>query len=202
MGNDEHIENWLRIDEVTDVDGSVRHALRCASFVRDDPYTWKWIILALHSALQGACVAHLTTTASPLGAVTKRNAKEWKIYFDQSWEHDATKTPETFLMNLPDLLKSIRKANSVGSGGNAAGIVICDSEFEWLKRIHNELRNQFTHFEPMSWSIELTGLPKLISVMVRIILEIIEAGWGFRHLDSAQIDELKINLRELKRTSW
>ena len=60
-------ENWLITDESNDVAGSIRHALRTASFVGEDPQAWKWIALALHSALQGACVCHLSTTAMRAG---------------------------------------------------------------------------------------------------------------------------------------
>ena len=63
-------ETWIRTDEAEDAAGSVRHALRAGEMTANDPQAWKWVALALHSALQGACVCHLTTTAAPIGAVT------------------------------------------------------------------------------------------------------------------------------------
>jgi hypothetical protein len=70
-------ETWIRTDEAEDVAGSLRHALHAATLVNADPQAWKWVALALHSGLQGACVCHLTTTAAPVGAVAERNAGEW-----------------------------------------------------------------------------------------------------------------------------
>ena len=67
---------YERLGEAEDIAGSIRHALRCQQFTSVDPQTWKWVALALHSALQGACVCHLVSTASPFGAVTKQNAGE------------------------------------------------------------------------------------------------------------------------------
>src|SRR5436305_1244021 len=105
-------ELWVRTDEAEDVAGSIRHALRCRQFARDDPQAWKWIALALHSALQGACVSHLVTTASPLGAVTKENAGKWLAYFEASRTNPELLPPTTHLLSLPDLLKAARKAQS------------------------------------------------------------------------------------------
>jgi len=69
-------ENWIRTDEAEDVAGSMRHAIRAGRLVAEDSQAWKWVVLAVHSALQGACVCHLTETAAPLGqspSVTPRS---------------------------------------------------------------------------------------------------------------------------------
>lgn len=67
---------WVRTDETEDVAGSLRHALLCGRHVAEDEHAWKWVRLALHSALQGASVCHLTTSFVPIGAVEPRNAAE------------------------------------------------------------------------------------------------------------------------------
>jgi len=66
----------------TNVAGSIRHVIRTAHFVGEDSLTWKWVVMALHSARHSACVCHLTTTAAPEGPVTERNAGEWLAYFE------------------------------------------------------------------------------------------------------------------------
>ena len=121
-------EQWVQTDEAEDVAASLRHAIRCRQFTADDPQAWKWVALALHSALQGACVCHLVTTASPVGAVTKRNAAEWLAYFDASRSDPAAKPPQSYLMALPDLLKAVRRPRSAGDRGNAAGVDIGDRD--------------------------------------------------------------------------
>src|SRR6478672_10453369 len=99
---------WLRTDEADDVAGSVRHAICSVRLAADDPQAWKWVALALHSSLQGACVCHLTTTAPPLGAVTQRNATEWLAYHEERRINSDAKPPRTRLMELPELLKAAR----------------------------------------------------------------------------------------------
>ena len=195
-------EVWTRTDEAEDVAGSIRHVLRVAEFVDEDPQAWKWIRLALHSALQGACVCHLTTSASPVGAVTKKNCREWLAYFEETRTNQSAKLPKTYLMALPDLLKALRLPNSAGDQCNAVGIQISDKELDWLCGIHKDLRNQFTHFEPMGWSIEVSGVSELAGLIARIISEVLNVGYAFRHLDEAKRLEIRQNLEILCSRKW
>jgi hypothetical protein len=174
-------EHWIRTDEAEDVAASLRQALRCLKIAQDDEQAWKWVLLALHSALQGACVCHLLTTATPIGIVTKKNEKEWFVYLETSRTNSSAKRPETRIMSLPELLKAIRKPHSAGDRSNDFGVTLSDNELDWLKRIHTSLRNQFVHFEPMGWSIEVSGIRDLAHVIARIIGEIADIGWAFRH---------------------
>lgn len=196
------VENWIQTDENEDIAGSIRHVIRAAQFVREDSLAWKWVVIALHSALQGACVCYLTTTAAPIGAVTKRNTREWVAYFEDSRTNPNAVPPKTYLMCLPDLLKAVRKPNSAGHGSNAAGIAISESELNWLIRFHNDFRNQFTHFEPMGWSIEVSGIPEIAQLVARIIGDILRTGWAFRHLDRARCEEMQRILHALETIEW
>jgi hypothetical protein len=188
---------WLHTDEDEDVAASIRHALRSLRFVSDDIQAWKWVALSLHSALQGACVCHLVTTAVPIGAVTKQNAKEWISYFEACRDDEEVRPPRTYLLSLPDLLKEVRKPHSAGDRSNECGIAITDSELAWLRRFHDEIRNQFSHFEPRGWTVEISGLPQLGSVISRIIRDVLLAGWAFRHTDDRWKARLLTDLKTL-----
>ena len=192
------MDDWIRTDELEDVASSIRHALRTATFVREDPQAWKWVMLALHSALQGACVCHLTMSAAPLGAITKRNTREWIAYHDGL----STERPETYLMTLPDLLKAVRKPNSAGDRSNVVGITISDSELECLVEFHEVIRNQLVHFEPMGWSIEISGTHALATLIARIVREITTVGYAFRHFTQAQCDQMQDDLGLLNSGNW
>jgi hypothetical protein len=174
-------ESWVQTDEAEDVAASIRHVLRCRDLAAQDPQAWKWVALALHSALQGACVCHLVTTANPVGAVTSRNAGEWSKYFEASRTHPGAKPPRTYLLSLTDLLIAIRKPRSAGDGSNPFGVALLDEELQWLRRFHREVRNQFVHFEPRGWSLEVSGISELAKLIARLIGEMLEMGWAFRH---------------------
>lgn len=192
-------DRWIRTNQAEDVAGSVRHAIRAAGFVSEDPLAWKWVIIALHSALQGACVCHLTTTAPPFGAVTKRNAYAWLTYFEDSRTDPTAKPPPTRLMALPELLKAVRKPESPGDRSNATGIKISDDELSWLRRFHEHTRNQFVHFEPRAWAIDVSGVPEIAKLIARIIEDILRVGWAFRRQTPLQLEEMQQNLHDLAR---
>lgn len=147
--------------------------------------------------LQGACVCHLTTTFSPVGAVTDRNAAEWLEWYERSRSDPEARPPKAHLMDLPALLKEIRKPGAQGGGEHFAEIALADKELDWLRRFHTELRNQFVHFSPQGWSIEISGLPGLAAVAARIIAAVLDAGWGFRHKDLAWRTMLRSDLSEM-----
>jgi hypothetical protein len=195
-------ENWVQTDEAEDVAGSIRHVIRAAQFVKEDSAALKWVVMALHSALQGACICHLTTTAAPVGAVTERNAGEWLNYFEDTRTNPNAKSPKTHLMGLPDLLKAVRKPCSAGDGSNVVGVLITESELNWLSRFHKNIRNQFAHFEPMGWSIEVSGIPEIAKVIARIIRDILEMGWAFRHQDHAKREKMQRSLQDLEKIEW
>ena len=194
-------EKWLQTDEEEDVAASLRHALRSHQLVSTDIQAWKWVALALHSALQGACVCHLVTTAVPVGAVTKQNAKEWLAYFEASRADPKVRPPKTYILSLPDLLKEVRKPHSAGDSSNSVGIAVSDSELAWLRRFHADIRNQFSHFEPRGWSIEVSGIPELGKVIARIIRDILDAGWAFRHKEDDWKARLRADLDALSKLS-
>lgn len=195
-------DRWVRTDEAEDVAGSIRHALRCAEYVAEDPQAWKWAALALHLALQGACVCHLTTSFAPVGAVTPRNAAEWLAFVERSRTDPDAGAPRTQLMGLPNLLKAVRKPNSAGDRSNDAGIAISDTELAWLKRFHDTVRNQFVHFAPMGWTIEVSGIPLIGALIARIIGEILGVGYGFRHQDGSWHEALAADLSRLSSPDW
>lgn len=184
--------HWISTDEAEDVAGSVRHAIRCFAVVNQDEQAWKWIMLALHSALQGACVCHLVTTAPPIGIVC--NVDEWLAYYEQQRNDPNAIRPKTRLMTLPDLLKATRKDHSAGDRSNTHGIPISDQEYQWIKRLHDEIRNQFVHFQPQGWSIEVSGLHSFAKVAARIIGDIEELGYAFRHKGAEWRNALRSHL--------
>ncbi len=178
-------EFWIQLDESDDVAGSVRHCIAALILARQDHAAWKWVVLSLHAALQGACVCHLTTTANPVGALTDKSTLEWLSYFELSRENDNINRPKTVLAPLPNLLKRIRKPDSAGDHSQGSAVGLSDVELRWLTHLHDEVRNQFVHFEPMGWSLDVSGLSSLIGIVCRILSDISSKRWAFRHEDAA-----------------
>ena len=189
-------ERTLETSESEDVLGSLRHALACARLIEGDPHAAKWLFLALHSALQGAFICHLVTTAPPIGIISDGDAVKWHKYLRES-NRISSPQPRTFVLELPKLMSKARIPRSAGDGLNENGISLTDDEFEWIKRLHIEVRNQFVHFSPMGWTILLDGIPDFSRLVARIIREILDHGHGFRHLSQHDRKELRMLLDEL-----
>lgn len=192
---------YLETDEAHEVSYSIQHAVFLIDNIKGDPYMYKWILLALHSALQGACIGHLVRTDGVSGIVTPRSQKEWMTFLHEGIDQEKATVPKTIILAMPDLLKAIRKPGSCG-GDSLTNIELTDNELHCLKKIHSEIRNQFIHFNPLSWSLEVSGIPKLGALIARIIEDIDAANWAFRHLEedirSRMIDELKF----LRSADW
>ena len=182
-------DNYLRTNEYDDVLGSIRHAIVCSRLVENDPQAYKWGILALHSALQGACVCHLVDSIAPLGVVY--NQQEWIDYFNN---RDENKRPKTKLKSLPELLNALQNSDTYKNGK----IEISKKEYDRLKYFNDKIRNQFVHFEPQGWSLEISGLPDFACLIAKIIKEIHSKGYAFCHLHDDEQTDLINNLEELK----
>ncbi len=50
---------FLRTDDRLDTEDSLRKAAQTGALVRSDPREWKWLLLAIHSAVQGTFVLAL-----------------------------------------------------------------------------------------------------------------------------------------------
>jgi len=104
-------------------------------------------------------------------------------------------------MALPDLLKAARKPLSAGDRSNASGVPISDAELQWLCRFHEEVRNQFVHFEPQGWSLEVSGIPAIGQLVGKVVQSIFDLGYAFRHADRAWREALHADLATLSEWS-
>lgn len=122
---------------------------------------WKWVILAAHSALQGTLVCVLSGS-SGLVCLTDSSASKVLKWIEESRSNQNLKAPVERVAELPVLLQRSHDANFMSEFGGEP--VPPDAEVDAdILQLHN-LRNQFTHFRPALWSIEVTGLPRIIQV--------------------------------------
>ena len=77
------MSKYVRTDECQDVLASLEQCAFSLAQVRRSERAWKWVILSLHSALQGAMVCHLSGTEQ-LGALRGDDAKRWREWNNNS----------------------------------------------------------------------------------------------------------------------
>ena len=157
---------WLRFDEREDAINALEHAAETALTLEENPLNWKWVIISLHNALQGALVCTLSGTTG-VGALTDRSMKKMLEWFEVSRNNANAQVPKARLADLmtlygraklPDLMKEF-------GGGPLQTTKGQDDDV----RLLNSLRRNFAHFRPGGWSIETAGLPRVVLNVTAII---------------------------------
>ena len=186
---------FLRTDEREDVIASLEVCVDCLKQLAERPIYWKWVIMSLHNALQGAMVCHLSGTAE-LGALTNDSAKQ-QLEFLQNRNDGSSAHPRTKLATFPELFKRLSgKSATIEQAGKP--ISIADAEKKSVDRL-NGLRRSFAHFSPKGWSIELSGMPQIISDVCSVLSKISDDPWPYRHLSTTRKQYLNRLVRKINR---
>lgn len=158
MGTDS--EHYLRFDEIEGVLSSLDLLALVAGLVRKQPAYWKWVIVAAHDALQGSMVCALNDTSSVnvLADKSARKTIEW---------HDTREgtMPTQWLAEFETLLAGCQDKALMGD----EPLALTEEQLKDVIWLHAEFRNNFSHFTPMGWSIEVAGLPRIISIAIDLI---------------------------------
>jgi hypothetical protein len=184
------MSQYLQTDEQHDVLVSLREVRNQILRTDQDINFWKWALIALASAVNGALTCNLSGTMQ-VGALCKRNAKRTiaALQIDSS-----EKLPEPRLANPHELLRRAKGHGRIERAGPL--IYVTASQEKSFLRLF-EFRNQFIHFHPTSWSIEMTGMPSTFLDVMQIIEGAIDDGWSFRHLDETLGEELRTLFAEI-----
>lgn len=193
------MEVWLITDETEEAISALEMLAEIIPSINFDNYRWKWAIIAIHNALQGFMVLALRER-NRLIVLTKKSAKKW-ITVD---EHNRTdpdnklKYPEEKLDNFLNLYDKI-KSDSMLFYFYSKKFKSNNEHDESVKMINN-LRNEFIHFVPKGWSLELTGAPKVCLKCIEIIEFIyFESGNIFMY-DNKQKERTTVALNMIKKS--
>lgn len=178
---------YLTTNEQNDVLVSlceVQHQL--ARIMEGNTQCWKWSIIALASAVNGTLTCNLSGTMQ-IGALRNEDAQA-TIAGLQADSH--TKLPSKPRLETPD--KLLKRAQRDDKRLERAGAIlqVTPEQKKSFSRLF-EFRNAFLHFEPLGWSIETGGLPKMFQDNIGLIRQASNDGWSFRHLEDRETVELR-----------
>lgn len=153
---------WLRTDESREAVLAICMVKEMLNRVSDEPYYWKWVVLALHNALQGFMVLALQGSDG-LRVLKDDCAKAWL----DAYERGDGNYPEPRLKSFLELYKGIksdqmriygisRPFRPQGTQGRSVNLL-------------NRLRNDFIHYTPKSWSLEISSLPMVVKDCIGVI---------------------------------
>jgi len=156
----------LRTNETKEAISALEMIAETAKSLGKDRYRWKWTIIATHNALQGFMILALQMGNGLL--VLKENiAAQWLKALREGGQYPTEKL-DSFL----NLYKKI-KSDLMLRYENSKKFEAKPNHDRAVERL-NELRNDFIHFVPKGWCLELTGLPEICLSC----LEIMEfLGW-------------------------
>ena len=192
---------FVRFDERQDVMVSLEHCVMSLQQSEQLKGAWKWVVLSLHSAFQGAMVCHLTGTMQ-IGALEEKCAKKWCEWYSRHSRGEIEYVPDGVdELGLPKTrikykkdhppkiwvaspLELLDRLGSMEKRFEEAGraISITDQQKESFKDFNDELRNKFTHFSPRGWSIEIEFIKERMKDILDIFDMIIEDPNPYWHM--------------------
>ena len=113
-----------------------------------EPIRWKWAIIALHQALYGFAVA---AVRGPDFAPVLKNPNDLNSHLISVWE----------------AIDRAKRVECLRPGG--VPLVTLPEEDKAIEKLGEEFRNGFEHFRPMTWSIEVSGMPTIVARVLRVV---------------------------------
>lgn len=154
-------EYWLHTDDKSDIVSSLEMFSGALDKVADDLAAWKWAVIAIHSALQGAIACHLRAAGNNLLVAKPEDAELWLSAHDKD-----SALPEMKMDWFPSLYDKLKKFEIEGYRFTPK-----DSQGGSINKI-NEYRNDFVHFMVNGFSLEVSGLPKMCKDCIDVISEL------------------------------
>jgi len=171
---------WLRFTVDTN---ALDFLERAGEFIRKTQYdikAWKWVILALHGALYGFAISACKSTS--LENIIHR-----------------TKKGEERLISLDEALRICQDEKWMGTLYGGKPLQLTDSQKDSIRMLKKSLRNNFEHYVPKGWSIEIHGLPGLAMDILDMIRFLAVETFRYQHLNQSQRRRIKSIIYQSKR---
>jgi hypothetical protein len=159
----------FKTDQLRDAVFSLTMVNDSLAKVFQDHLYWKWVFIALHNALQGFMVTALCpfndyavmqgrrivrfecpTCGQWTDVVEKRwgSVEEWQVFCLDSSNNPQPNPPR--LLPFMELYERVKKPFYMERLVGARAFHPSGTQTQSVKRLNNELRNDFTHFMPMT----------------------------------------------------
>ena len=166
-------EKWLQLrEEINALD----YLRRAGIFIREaetDVTAWKWTMIALHGAIYGFAVAAARGT-----------------------NYDQVLTKKGKLLQFWDVLKLCQDPDHMQMLIHSRPLILSTEEKESLEILTSLLRNEFLHFKPKSWLIEIHGMPKVALDALAVIRFLALETGTYTHLTDVEASEIEQVVRE------
>lgn len=158
------MEIWLKTDESQEAVLALQVVSEQLTHLEStgNPHYWTWVIVGLHNALQGFMVLALRGSNN-INVLTEDCAREWLA----AYERKDGNYPEQKLDNFLNLYKKI-KSDRMQMYVNSKAFKPKGTQDRSVKKL-NSFRNDFIHFVPKGWAIEVSGFTQIVNDCLDII---------------------------------
>ena len=146
---------WLHTDEYQEVVSTLKSCRHFLARTDYDVTYWKWVFISLHSVVQGCMVIALTRSDS-FGAINAEKERAWREAYAKG---NVLPSEQSNLLSFLDLYGKIKKKGAI-QNTSVDRFVLKGSQTRSIKAL-NSVRNDFIHFTPKGWALELSGAPKI-----------------------------------------
>jgi len=144
---------YFRTNHFDEAASAAEAAADFSASALSDPYRWKWAVIAIHGTVQAFMVLALHRGSGLLAMPDKHRDKWLKNY--RAGGPLPPDRMDSFL-NLYEKVKTDAAAGWVHSKPFFPG----ETHDESMAKL-NDIRNEFIHFMPKVWALELAGLPAI-----------------------------------------
>jgi hypothetical protein len=151
---------YVRFDEREDAVVALELVASVSRDLKENAALWKWMVLGMQNAMQGAMVLALAGTdgCGALGDKSQEQIRAWL-------QKPKGPQPKEIMAEYSVLLSRVQQAELM----DGPPLEVSVEECERLERL-NRLRRNFAHFNPQGWSIEL----KLLLLLMPSALNAVE----------------------------
>jgi hypothetical protein len=171
---------WLRTDEHVEFIEALEFTARVSTEVHKNPKQWRWLIFAMHLALQGVFVCTLRCIdTTGLSVLQKDNAKKMWHWLDvESRLPNHNPPPEEHLASMMELFRRLRDPSIY----QQKQIIAPSQQAKADVKALDDLRKKLAHFVPSSWSLDIRGLPRITLRCCEVIeqLAIINCAFSYK----------------------
>jgi hypothetical protein len=161
-------EKWLRLSEEKNAIDYLEKAAIFIKSVSKNYNDWKWVIIGLHGALYGFAIAACRGTDSR-SVVTKKGR----------------------LISFWQALQRCQDQNHMKMLIHSKHLILTENQKESIEVLKSEFRNEFEHFKPKGWSIEIHGMPEIAIDVLEVIRFLSLETNTYVHLDEADRNRIE-----------
>jgi len=149
---------WLRI---TTEENAIDYLEKAADFIQgSDKFRWKWVAISLHAALYAFAICALYGT-NPDCVLSERKKR----------------TMGRNLISFKEALGRCQQSSHMLFWVQSKVLTLSSDEIWAIDKLSQTLRNNFEHYQPKSWSIEVSGMPLIVKHVCRVIrFLVLESG--------------------------